>query len=539
MTDPEGLPCPNPKCDSSDGYKIQDNGWGHCFVCGINVPPRAAKDEEVKMKVHAADSSNLSSFRATPDVYAAIPERGLSKATAEKYRIWKEDDFYFFPSYEGFKQVGTKMRSADKRFKWRGKQSDLFGQWLFPPGSAKQITVVEGEFDAAAAFELLGSRFPVVSVLNGTGTAERDVKRNWEYLNSFDTIVFAFDGDDAGREAANKCGSLFPAGKVRILNLKKHKDANEYLLAKDHQAYTKEWWGAPNLIMDGLKIGKNMWEEITNRPSHFSTPYPWAGLNKMTYGIRLSEFVTVTADTGIGKTSLLKEIEYQLLTCPDVVEKNYGVGFLHLEEPNYDTALGLMSINKNKPYHLPDTPKPVEELKEAYDAVINNDRVVIWDHFGSNSVDAVVNKVRHMAALGCKYIVLDHLSIVVSDQSGDERKQLDEISTKLKTVCMELNIALIGVIHQNREGKIRGTAGVEQLSNIVIKASRAVTDNDPWRRNVMKIVIEKNRFCGRCGPACYLWYNEITGRLTELTDDEIKRYEEGGSIRDDEEVWNA
>jgi hypothetical protein len=104
---------------------------------------------------------------------------------------------------------------------------------------------------------------------------------------------------------------------------------------------------------------------------------------------------------------------------------------------------------------------------------------------------------------------------------------------------MELNIAIIGVIHQNREGKIRGTAGVEQLSNIVIKASRLVTDIDPWRRNVMKIVIEKNRFCGRCGPACYLWYNEITGRLTELTDDEIKRYEEGGSIRDDEEVWNA
>lgn len=47
-------------------------------------------------------------------------------------------------------------------------------------------------------------------------------------------------------------------------------------------------------------------------------------------------------------------------------------------------------------------------------------------------MDAVLDKVRHMHALGCKYTVLDHLSIVVSDQSGDERKQLDEISTKLK-----------------------------------------------------------------------------------------------------------
>jgi twinkle protein len=281
-----------------------------------------------------------------------------------------------------------------------------------------------------------------------------------------------------------------------------------------------------------------MWDEIINRPSHFTTTYPWNGLNHLTYGIRLSEMVVVTAETKIGKTSILKEIEYKLLMDPEIRENNYGVGFIHLEEPNYDTAIGLMSVHKSKPYHLPDTPKTEEELRDAYDAVINTDRVVIWDHFGSNSVDAVVNKVRHMAALGCKYIVLDHLSIVVSDQSGDERKQLDEIATKLKTLCMELNIALICVIHQNRAGQIRGTAGVEQLANIVIKLYRDKLDPDPWRRNITKVVVENNRFCGRTGPACYLWYNEMTGRLPELTDEEITRYEEGGTLRDDEVAFD-
>ena len=148
-----------------------------------------------------------------------------------------------------------------------------------------------------------------------------------------------------------------------------------------------------------------------------------------------------------------------------------GIGLLHLEEPNSDTALGLMSITANKPLHLPDVRETVDndELRKYFDSTINNDRVVIWDHFGSNSIHEVLAKIRHMHNLGCKYIVLDHLSIVVSDQSGDERKQLDEISTKLKTLCMELNIAVIAVIHQNRQGQIRGTAGVEQLANMVIK----------------------------------------------------------------------
>jgi twinkle protein len=284
---------------------------------------------------------------------------------------------------------------------------------------------------------------------------------------------------------------------------------------------------------DGLKIGTEMWDEIINRPKHFQVDYPFSGLNRLTYGLRLSEMVVVTAETGIGKTSILKEIEYGLLLAKELQEKGYGVGFIHLEEPNYDTALGLMSIHNNKPYNLPDTERTVEELRSAYDAVINSSRVVIWDHFGSNSVDAVLNKIRHMAALGCKYIVLDHLSIVVSDQSGDERKQLDEIATKAKTLCMNLNVALICVIHQNRQGQIRGTAGVEQLANIVIKLYREHTDTNEWRRNVTKVVVEKNRFCGRTGPACWLWYNGITGRLEELDTEQIEQYESGSSIADD------
>lgn len=384
-----------------------------------------------------------------------------------------------------------------------------------------------------AAYEMMGSRYPCVSV-HGSSSAEADMRRNFEYLNSFDNIVLAFDNDKPGQEAARKCANLpFPLGKVKILTLREFKDANDYKKAGKAEAFTKEWWQAPVKRPDGIKYGKEMYDAVVNRPKHFAVNYPWNGLNRMTYGIRLSELVIITAETGIGKTSLLKGIEHSLLTNPEVVEKEYGVGFLHLEEPNEDTVLGLMSIHNGVPYHLPDTPRPEDDLRRAFDGCINNDRVVIWDHFGSNSVDAVLDKVRHMHALGCKYIVLDHLSIIVSDQSGDERKQLDEISTKLKTICMELNIAVLAVIHQNRQGQIRGTAGVEQLANIVIKITRDSKNANEWIRNVTKVTIEKNRFCGRTGPACYLWYNEGTARMTELTDEEVKVYEAGGQPGDD------
>lgn len=437
--------------------------------------------------------------------------------------------------------IANQIRNLPKDFRVEGQydQSGLFGRQAFPSGSGKAITVAEGALDAMAVYELFGKRFPSVSVKSAS-QAVADVTRDFEYLNSFESIYLVFDKDEAkvnertgeirypGQEAAVAVAGMFPIGKVHILTLREGKDPCDYLLAGKFEEFRKEWFQSPIYTPTGLKLGRDMWDEISTPKNYETVMYPWDGLNKQTYGIRLSELVVVTAETGVGKTSVLKEIEHFILSN---VPKDRGIGLLHLEEPNSDTALGLMSISADKPLHLPDVRETVtkDELRGYYDSTINTDRIVIWDHFGSNSIQEVLNKIRHMHNLGCKYIVLDHLSIVVSDQSGDERKQLDEITTKIKTLCMELNIAVLVVIHQNRQGQIRGTAGVEQLANIVLKLRREKTDPSEWRRNVTEIMVEKNRFCGRTGPGCYLFYDEFTGRLRELTAEEIKDYEDGSS----------
>lgn len=542
----DGFPCP--KCDSSDAFKIkEDTGWGKCFSCGINYPPEATEkylSEIMNSTITKPKGETVAKERppVTPctTVFRELPSRGFTEDTIRRYRVdVGSDNADYVAKYPLFdlegNHVANKVRLEDKNFYQEGdpNASGLFGRHAFPPGSAKTITVVEGQDDALAAYQLMGSKYPVVSV-HSASSAERDVRKDFEYLNSFESIVFAFDADEPGRKAAKACAAAgFPLGKIKTLHLRRHKDANDYLLAGEAEAFTKEWWQAPFFRPDGLKLGTDIWKEIIERKESFTVQYPFEGLNRLTYGFRLSELVVITADTGVGKTSILKHIEHKLLTDPLVVEKNYGVGFLHLEEPNGDTALGLLSIHNRTPYHLPDVDRPEGDLRKAYDEVLNNDRVVIWDHFGSNSVDAVLDKVRHMAALGCKYIVLDHLSIIVSDQAGDERKQLDEITTKLKTLTMELDLAVIAVIHTNRQGQIRGTAGVEQLANIVLRLERDKTDPNEWRRNVTKVTVEKNRFCGYTGPASYLWYNKDTARLVELEDEEAMIYEQGGFLNDD------
>lgn len=480
-----------------------------------------------------------------------LKSRELDSSTLDKYHVTvapKEGVESICPRFnrEG-QHVYNQIRYGDngKEIYTEGTVSDclLFGENLFPAGSAKAVTVTEGYYDAMSAFQLTGSRFPNVSV-GSAATAKKEVVNSFEYLDSFETIIFNFDNDEPGRKAAAECAQLFAPGKVKLLTLPKNemykdedgkpvlsKDANDFLRMGWVKEYINEWYRSPTYLPDGLVLGNDsgLLSDIIDYKEPESVPLPWEGLNRSLYGLRLGELSLFLADTGVGKTTFMKEIEYKLLTDEELKKREYGIGFLHLEETKRSTALGLMSIHKNKPYHLPDTERSRDELVEVYNEVVATPRVVIWDHFGSNDIDTVLSKIRHMVALGCRYIVLDHLSIVVSDQSGDERKQLDEISTKLKTLTMNLNICVVCVMHINRKGEARGSAGPEQVANNVIRLERDKKENDNWRRNITKMIVEKCRLSGRTGTACHVYYNEITGRLEELTSEQVAQFEAGGS----------
>ena len=206
-----------------------------------------------------------------------------------------------------------------------------------------------------------------------------------------------------------------------------------------------------------------------------------------------------------------------------------------MEESVRKTALSIMSLAANKPLHLPDSQASDEEKSSAYNATLGTGRVFLFDHFGSSDVDSIVDRVRYMAkALDCHYVFLDHISIVVSAQSnGDERKAIDEIMTKLRTLVAETGLCLICVSHLKRpenkgheEGaatslaQLRGSGSIAQLSDIVIGLERNGQADDVLERNTTKVRVLKNRFSGTTGPACKLLYSLETGRMTERHEDE-------------------
>jgi twinkle protein len=519
-------------CGSSDAKAVYSDGSGYCFACKSHFKATEPFIESGRGKVlPMTNKAVVEPIKAITGQFLSIPDRGITKATCEAYGVRQTETDHYYPYTDGSgNDIAYKIRSVpNKQFRSQGNIKDalLFGQAMWNKGG-RYVTVVEGELDALAAYQMMGSKYPVVSIKNGAQSAVKDCQAQYEWLDSFETIVLAFDADEPGREAASGVAELF-GSKVKIVKFSDtYKDACDYLKDNKGADFVKAWWAAEQFVPDGIIAGSDLLELVMQPLPKAQAHYPYAGLNGMTGGIRQQEMVVVTAGSGLGKSQFMREIIWQLL-C----ETKENIGIMFLEESVKRTALSLMSLAINKPLHLAEVDADDRDKKEAFDKTLGSNRLYFYDCFGSTAIDNIINRVRYFArGLDCRYILLDHVSIVVSDQGhNDERKALDEIMTKLRMIVQETGVSLFVVSHLRRpDGKgheegaatslnqLRGSGSIGQLADMVLGLERAAQHEDPIERNTTRVRVIKNRYSGETGKACAVLYDKYTGRMTEINE---------------------
>ena len=149
-----------------------------------------------------------------------------------------------------------------------------------------------------------------------------------------------------------------------------------------------------------------------------------------------------------------------------------------------------------------------------------DERLHIYSHFGSDDPEIILDTIRFLvSARGCRYILLDHITMVVSGLGGkNATTALDYLVTRLEMMVKELNFALIFVSHVNDDGFTRGSRMISKIADIRIDLFRDIIHPDPVIRRIMRMVIPKNRFCGRTGPAGELLLDPVTNILREEMD---------------------
>ena len=118
--------------------------------------------------------------------------------------------------------------------------------------------VTEGEIDCLTVSQyVFQNRFPVVSIPSGTNSAPKYIAKNIEWLELFDHVIFCFDNDAPGKEAAIKCAALLTPAKAKIASLPL-KDASDMVQAGLGKDLIDCIYGAKIYRPDGIIQGKKL-----------------------------------------------------------------------------------------------------------------------------------------------------------------------------------------------------------------------------------------------------------------------------------------
>tara|TARA_R110000851_G_scaffold134411_1_gene269707 strand:+ start:302 stop:2146 length:1845 start_codon:yes stop_codon:yes gene_type:complete len=502
------------------------------------------------------------------------------KLTGYKRRDWskdKEEDGHFTV-------VGSIKTS-----------SQLFGQNKCKPHGKSSIIYTEGEGDVVAARRgmlnsLKGTNWEgkihpnVVGLPLGAGNATEATAHNELFLRNFAKIILAMDNDGAtegeklkgikkGAEATEDVASFLLTDNIYMFKFPDGiKDPREMLdkglgveLGKGLSFNAVKFTPEKILSLRDINV-KSLRKKKTKGIPFRHMPK----LTEMTGGAVSSELWVATGPSGAGKSTLVRDMEFDIVEYlrkglpegsynPDNVfydegglprldgyTENERCGIIRLEEDEEESVNSLyamdMRIDPKAFCGEPELFLTEEEHERLHNLWSEEDRIKIMDHFGSLPILSLISKLKQLVFMyNCKWIVLDHLSMLVSGlRGGDDRKELDIIMTELAAFCKQFDVFIIAVSHMKRkdfqppkddEGNnlpffvpvrkedLRGSAALEQLSWVVLLYEPEELPNRS--RGRVRIVVGKNRRGKKLGNADTLWMNE-DGTFTDASEWEIE-----------------
>lgn len=529
-----------PACPSSDGFTIYDDGHGYCFVCN-HYEKDIGKEEEMPLDTN---NTSLELFESNLGDSRGVEDRRITKTIAEHYGVRVNYDSdrnitaYNYPYYKEEALVAYKTRTLPKQFKTVGDFKDVwpFGIHAFHAGG-KRLVITEGEFDAMAvaqaSLDHYNKVYPVISVASSSNLKSLLHARTW--IRSFQEVVLFFDNDAAGKKAIKEAANIIGIDKVKIASLGSvAKDPCELYVAAGAKGVMQAVWDAQPYSPAGIVVGHEpVWEQYLARRDTESVLYPAClnGINDKTNGMRFGEITLFTSGTGSGKSTVIKEIVLDLLD-----KTSYKVGMISLEESIGDTAEKFIQMKLER--NLQEYDVSLEEQEEASRAVFGSENLVLLDHQGSVGDESLIDKIEYMALMGCKYLILDHITIAVSEgaegYTGNEA--IDKVMSDLLKLTKKHNIWLGVISHLRKvqgggttfeQGKlpsmddIKGSGSIKQISFDIIGFARDMANADDTTRNTINFVVLKSRFTGKTGPAKQARYCHDTTRLTYHDSDEI------------------
>lgn len=508
------------KCSSSDAAVTYEDGMTHCFSCNSSYPSQKGSANVAQTEI----PTNQPVDPRTLPVAKALPDRNIGPEVCQHFgvRVEFDKERNISAHYYPYGPNSWKVRTLPKSFSVRGGlPSNFFGQDVAQGNM--MLVITEGELDAMSVAQAWVNQkkriFPVVSLASASDMKAPIAQREW--LRTFKEVVLLLDNDEAGKRATEKLSRIIGIDRVKIGTLKQ-KDASEALsVDPSGMSIQRAIWDAVPYSPAGIIQGEELWEAYQERLNTVSVPYPdcMRGINDKTKGMRMGEITLFTSGTGSGKSTLIKEIILHLLYASE--DK---IGLVSLEESPGDTIEKLITMVARKKEPTP------AEARVAFEKVTSKDKLMLLDHQGSVSDTSLTDKIEELCLLGCRYLILDHLTIAVSEgaEGLEGNAATDKVMSDLLKICKQHNVWLGVISHLRKaasggtafeEGKlasmddIKGSGSIKQISFDIVSFARNMVAEDETERNTIRMRVLKSRYAGLTGDAGAAQYNLETTRL--------------------------
>ena len=515
-------PCPYVDCGSSDAFSYETELMiGKCHSCESAYPSKKATFSWAKEIYPTKGVNNMGVVDYTPKRIEQagngkfVAMRGITERTMEDFGVLTYDDRqeYVYPS--GGKKVRT-LKEKGFYAKDGFKGDELFGMNLFTAGCSKIVTITEGELDALSAAQMLKSSYtnPVVSLPSATPS-----RKLWEnckdWLNSFDKIVLSVDTDEAGNAVADKIAKLFP-NKVYRVPHETYKDANEFLQAGKGNDFKSAWWNARKYTPENILNTTDQFLSLYNdTPEHQYVETGIVALDDKILGLMQGHFTVIKAPTGIGKTEVMRFLEYNML------QKGVPIASWHLEETKLRSLLGLVSYDCKENL----TRRDLIDEKKAHDRVVKSIESLTKDenfyqfYLGDGQgTEELLEQIRFFReACGVRYVFFEPIQDVVAGKNEASKEEiLADLSVRLSKIAAELNVGIVTIAHTNDDGDPKYCKMIGQRASVIIDLSRDKESDDVEERNTTHITVQKNRPCSEEGRAGKMRFNPDTFTLREV-----------------------
>lgn len=387
--------------------------------------------------------------------YGVPKERMCPKCGSEMGgRRW----YLSFPYFDGQELTLVKYRSLppDKRFERETDGvTDLFNKASIKGSS--QAVIVESETDAISIHQL--GVTTIVSLPAGAGAWDEE----WnQYFIDTESIYLALDTDNAGNEGVEKISSALGAFRCyRVIWPEGIKDANDFLsagatpedmkkLLEEAPSVGSKVWMTADDLADSLRKRIEMGDAVKG------TQTKWKEFDEIIGGVRDSELILVTGDTGSGKSMFTTAIALRLMKqgLPTVI----GSFEVSPEDTLQRITQQLLEKDWAKIQSDPDV------FNSGIEQLTMNPLYFLNLH-GAVEIETLKNILRWgVVRFGIKVIVLDHLHYFLPEAGTErERFSIDRTMRMLKSWTKEWGVNIILVVHPNSKLMVGGRVGLDSL----------------------------------------------------------------------------